>query len=337
MKKTTLKDLSKIAGLSANTISRALNGKAGVSEKTREYIRSLAEAYNYHPNMMARTMRGGQNRMIGVLVGDIQDAFFVELLSGIEEVATQNSMVIMVGNTNNDLSSEKNSLDMLLSYKCENFIITPAGNDLQAVNILKQAGVNFVIADRTFACVGDCNQVSIDNRADSRKAVEYLIAQGHRKIAIINQDSEISTETDRTKGYQDALLKNGIPVSDTLQKFVKPGSGAGSVCRALFENPQDAPTAVFIAKDTLSMQVTATLLDMGLVIPEDVSVMIYGCPAWSQAFRPYITCMDRPVKDIGRQSAQIILRSDGKKKAEPVTKYLDSKLLIRDSVKKLDT
>lgn len=336
MKKTTLKDLSKIAGLSANTISRALNGKEGVSEKTRTYIRSLAEAHNYHPNMMARTMRGGRNRMIGVLVGDIQDAFFVELLSGVEEVAAKNSMMIMVGNTNNDLASEKTSLDMLLSYKCENFIITPAGNDLQAVNILKQAGVNFVIADRAFESVNNCNQVSIDNRQDSRKAVEYLIAQGHRKIAIINQDSEIGTETDRTKGYQDALLENGIPVSENLQKFIKFGSRGSRACQELFENPEAAPTAVFIAKDTLSMQVVAALLDMGLAIPEEVSVLIYGCPEWSQSFRPYITCMERPVKDIGRESAEIIMQWDGKKKTDPVIKHLQSKLLIRNSVKKLD-
>jgi len=330
-----LKDLAKMANLSANTISCALNGKPGVSPETRERILRLADECSYRPNMMARSMRGAQTKMFGVLVGDINDAFFVELLSGVEEVAKKESMVIMVGNTNNDPQNEAEGLDMLLSYRCENIIITPSGVDAVILDKLRAAGVNFVIADRTYEGATDCNQVSIDNRRDSVDAVQYLIDCGHKRIAIVNQFSDIPTETDRTTGYREALAANGISARAEYEVFVHKKSEIVGRCAGLM-SLNEPPTAIYIAKDTLSMQVVSSLTALGCSIPENVSVLVYGCPEWSQAFRPYMTCMVRPVTDVGRIAAEIAMRNiQSGGNAESACVKLRSVLMEKDSVRYL--
>jgi len=336
-KEVTLKDLAKMANLSANTISCALNGKPGVSQETRERVLRLADEYNYRPNMMARSMRGARTKMFGVLVGDITDVFFVELLSGVEEVARKESMVIMIGNTNNDPKQEAEGLDTLLSYQCENIIITPTGVDCQILEKLRNAGVNYAIADRTYDGVMGYNQVSIDNRQDAVDAVQYLVNCGHTRIAICNQFSDIPTETDRTAGYRDALADNDILIRPEYEMFIKKKSDIPTACRALMALPEP-PTAVFIAKDTLSMQVVSALTEMGLGIPDDVSVVIYGCPEWSQAFRPHITCMLRPVSEVGRIAAELIMddiRASNSARSNSACIKLKSVLMEKDSVKRL--
>ena len=325
-----------MANLSANTISCALNNKPGVSAETRERVLRLADAYNYRPNMMARSMRGVQTKMIGVLVGDINDAFFVELLAGVEEVARKESMAIMVGNTSNDPQNEELGLDMFLSYKCENIVITPSGSDAKILQKLRSAGVNYVIADRTFPDASKYNQVSIDNQQDAVDAVQHLINCGHTRIAIFNQRSDIATEKERTAGYHAALQANGITRCAAYERFIGNKSEIAAECEALMALPEP-PTAIFIAKDTLSMQIVSSLRMLGLDIPDDLSVVIYGCPEWSQSFHPHFDCMVRPVKEIGRIAAEIIMNNiqNGQEKRNTSCVRLHSVLMEKETVKKL--
>lgn len=331
-KETTLKELAKIANLSANTVSKALNDRAGVNPETRKYVKQLAEQYHYRPNMMARTMRGAQSNLIGTLVSDITDNFFIQLLSGVEEV-TKDVMPIIIGNTCEDAKKQRSCLDLLLSYHCKNIIITPVHGDETFVSLLKSEGVNFVIADRTIPGTDDCNQVSINIRQDAYRAVEHLIRCGHRRIAIINQLSSVSTETDRTRGYEDALSAYQIPINPAYIRLCPDARRAGLACRELL-SLSEPPTALFLAKDMLALEAVSAIYDMNLNIPRDVSVILYGTPEWSQSFRPQFTCMERAVRDIGRTAARILLDKMNKTVgSRPVHITFDSKLILRDSVR----
>ena len=331
---TTLKELAQMANLSVNTVSRALNDRDGVNPETRKFVKELAQKYHYRPNMMARSMRGAQNNLLGTLVGDITDNFFVQLLAGVEEI-TGEHMPIIIGNTCEDVRKQQEWLELLLSYHCKNIIITPVQEDSSFIKLLQEEKVNFVIADRTIKGADDCNQVSIDIRRDAFRAVEYLIRCGHRRIGIINQLSRVSTETDRTLGYREALQEYHIPENPAYIRLCHDGHEAG---KAAFElmSLTEPPTALFLAKDTLAIEAVSALYSMDLCIPDDVSVFLYGCPEWSQALRPRFTCMEREVKDIGRMSARIILdKLNGTGSSRPINIMFESKLLIRDSVKML--
>lgn len=330
---TTLRDLAALAGVSVNTISRALNNREGVNPNTKARILQLAQEHNYRPNIMARTMRGVQSSMIGALIGDITDNFFVQLLSGVEEEAGRESMPIIIGNTGEDARKQRESLDLLLSYGCKNIIITPVDADPGFVKTLREARCSFVITDRTIEGMEDCHQVSINNRRDAYRAVEYLIQCGHRRIAILNQRSTVATETDRTTGYREAMQAHGIQVPDSHVVASRSRNSVGRDVRALLEG-EGRPTALFIAKDTLALPAVAAINDCGLSIPEDLSVFIYGSPEWSQSLHPYFTCMERAVKDLGRTSARILIsRMQGGEMAGPVNIQFDSNLVVRDSVR----
>ena len=329
----TLRDLSRIANLSINTISRALNDQDGVSESTRVYVKKLAAEHNYRPNMMARSMRGMQSSLIGTLVGDITDQFFVELLSGVEEEVAKEAMPIIIGNTGENLKKQKESLDLLLSYGCKNIIITPVHGDRAFIDELTEAHVAFVIADRTIECMPKLNQVSINNRQDLYRATEYLIQCGHKHIAIVNQRSSILTETDRVAGYEQAMAAHGLEHPDSYVLNGRDAAHAAKLCTALLSQPE-RPTALLIAKDTLALSVVSAIYELGLSIPNDLSVLIYGSPEWSQTLRPYFTCMERAVKDIGRTSARILIdRMRGAGGTSPINITFDSSLKIRDSVR----
>lgn len=329
----TLRDLAKLAGVSVNTVSRALNDRDGVNEQTRARILQLAEEHHYRPNIMARTMRGIQSNMIGTLVGDITDNFFVQLLAGVEEEIGHASMPILIGNTGEDVRKQRQSLDLFLSYGCKNIIITPVDADTGFVHTLREADVSFVIADRVLEGLEGCNQVSINNRRDAFRAVEYLLQCGHRRIAILNQRSELLTETDRTAGYRDAFANRGLPVREEYVILTRSASTAGRDVRAVLEGPEP-PTALFIAKDTLALHAVSAVNACGLAIPEDLSVFIYGSPEWSQSLRPRFTCMERSVRDIGRTSARILIsKIRGNEMAAPVNIQFDSNLIVRDSVR----
>ena len=329
----TLRDIAKLAGVSVNTTSRAINNREGVNPKTRERIIKLAMENSYRPNIMARTMRGVQSNMIGTLIGDITDHFFVQLLSGVEEEIGRELMPIVIGNTGEDLRKQKESLNLLLSYGCKSIIITPVSADTDFINTLRDAGVAFVIADRVGEGMEGCNQVSINNRRDAYRAVEYLIQCGHRRIAMLNQRSEVRTETDRTLGYREAMTSNGLPINEAHVVQTRSRNTVSRDIQALLEGT-DRPTALFIAKDTLALNAVSTINDCGLSIPDDISVFIYGSPEWSQSLQPHFTCMERAVKDIGRTSARILIgHIKGNAPAAPVNIQFDSNLVIRDSVR----
>lgn len=334
-KPITLNDIAKAANVSMNTVSKVLNGKGAISEATRKKILSIAQEYDYHPNISARTMRGLESPLIGVVVSDMEDPFFVSVISGIEERAWKEGMSIIIGNSAEDLEKQRLCIENHLSYGCKNMIVMPVNEDPAPMRALQEKNIRLVLADRLVKGNDAFHKVTVDNKKGAFDACEYLIGMGHTKIAIINQQSIVTTETDRTDGYKEALIKHGIPVRDEYVRLAKTEEEAAQAATALMQLP-DKPTALFIAKDRLSLHVVRALNEIGVFFPEDLSVMIYGCPHWSQTFRPYFTCMKRPIKEIGVTAAEMLIDMI-KHGTEQVVheKYFHASLVERDTVKRL--
>lgn len=283
--------------------------------------------------MMARTMRGAPNNLVGVLLCDLTDGFFVKLLSGVEEELSRAGMPILIGNASEQLSRQQECLELFLSYHCKNIIIAPVAGDASFIDFLRREGVNFVIADRTFPEAGGCNQVDINIRRDAFRAVEHLIRCGHRRIGLINQQSDVFTETERTAGYREALAAYGLAEDASLMRHCRTGRDAAEACRALMSLDQP-PTALFLAKDMLAMDAVSALYALGKRIPEDVSVLVYGDPDWATFQRPWLSCMQRSIQDIGRTSARILIeRANAPRAQEPLHISFDSNLVLRDSIR----
>ncbi|MDR1440224.1 MAG: substrate-binding domain-containing protein [Clostridiales bacterium] len=273
--------------------------------------------------------------MLGVIVGDITDRFFVELISGVEEEAVKDSMILIIGNTGESSARQQSQLDMLLSYSCRDFVIAPVDESPSLIEMLRGEKANFVIADRIITEAVDFDQVGINNRLDSFRAVEYLLERGHRNIMIVNQLSELRTETDRTKGYLEAMRSWGAPVRE---EHICQFTSQANIGKLAYDIQRMAhrPTAIYIAKDTLALATVSALSAGGIRVPEDISVILYGNPDWSQKLTPAFTCMERPVKELGRMAVRIIMQNrSGARAVRSERILLDSRLVIQNSVREI--
>jgi len=335
-KKFTLKELAELTNTSINTVSRALNAKQGVSDETREMIMRVAAEHNYRPNLLARSMRGSNTNLLGIIVGDISNSFFIKVLEGIEEIANKENMTIAIGNSNENIEKERKNADVFLSYNCAGLAISPVADGKSIISKLMEEEVNFVVFDRPLPEGIQCDHVGINNENDSFRAVEYLITCGHRDIAIINSYSQLKTEQDRLSGYKMALQKYHIPIQEHFIKFCEDKIGAYRACKEIIEL-KNRPTAIFVAKESLGLDVIAALSDSQICIPDDISILLYGDPEWAIVFAPKLTCMQRPIREMGQLGASILINRTKNKDSRDSGKYknivLDSKLMIRESVR----
>jgi LacI family transcriptional regulator len=331
----TLRKIAELTHTSINTVSRALNQKDGVSRETRERILRIALEHNYRPNLMARSMRGIRTNLIGFLVEDVTNPYFVKMLAGAEQRANNEGMTLLIGSSNEKVEKERNHIDAFLSYRCSGLALCLVSPDQELIATLKGENANFVILDAPMGEQLACDRICIDNEADSEQAVQYLIDCGHRRIAIFIPEPLTDTERDRYQGYRRALRKTGIKDDRRLVKVCSDKNSAYRSAVSLLKS-EYSPTALYIAKQSLGLSVLSALLNLGLRIPEDVSLLLFGDPDWASIFHPTITCLQRQVEEMGRLGVEILMdRLRGVQTDEPRKIVLDSRLIVRESVKTL--
>lgn len=333
--KITLKRIAELAQTSVNTVSRALNSKDGVSEQTRERILQVAAQHNYHPNLMARSMRGKQTNLIGILVEDVTNPFFIKVLAGAERKARLADLTLIIGSSNESRDEERKHIDAFLSYRCSGLALCLVRPDRQWVESLQAERVNFLMLDAPINEDLDCDRICLNNERDSITAVEYLLGCGHRSIAIISPDLVSETEWERYRGYQNALKGYGLKANPDYIKTCRDKDAAYRATEELMK-AKDCPTALYVAKQSLGLSVLSALLNMGLRIPEDVSVLIFDDPDWASIFHPRITCLQRQGEEMGKMGIELLIdRMKNKNKTGAKKIVLDSRLIVRESVKRL--
>lgn len=331
----TIRKISELTNTSINTVSRALNQKDGVSEETRERILRIAIEQNYRPNLLARSMRGTQINLIGFLVENVTNPYFVKMLAGAEQQANRDSKTLIIGSSNGQVDKERGYIDTFLSYRCSGVALCLISTDRELISMLQAEHINFIILDAPFSEELSCNRICIDNEADSKQAVRYLLECGHRRIAIFNSEPLTDTERDRYNGYRCEL--GGFDIEEDLE-LVKICADEDAAYRAatLLMESRNPPTALYIAKQSLGLSVLSAILSRGLRIPEDVSILIFGDPDWASIFHPTITCLQRQVEEMGRLGIEILMnKMRDEERHEPRKIVLDSRLVVRESVRKL--
>ena len=323
--RVTLKDIADQTGYSMNTVSKALNHKGGLSSKTLQTIQECAYRCGYSPNMMARSMRGLDNNLIGVLISDLSDEFFVSLLAGIEEEAALRGMTVLVQNASEDPEKQIEGLNKLLSYGCQWIIVTPVQNYGSILPHLRSENARIVVADRVGPGMEALDRVSINNRGDVKRAVGRLLAQGHRRIAFINRDSGVETEIERTRGYREALAAAGIQADPDLLLLCWDEETARKRVLELMCG-EERPTAMFLGMDKFACGVLLALKEARVRVPEDLTLCIYGSMEWTRLYSPSIQMVRRDIRQLGRSSVCVLMDQRGARDGEPINLVLDSQL-----------
>lgn len=326
--RVTITDVAAKANVSVNTVSRALNGKDGVSEATRAKIVEIARELNYRPNILARNMRQDKANFIGVLVLDIGNSIFSKMIKGIEGELVGKDLSIIIGNSDENVAKERHYLETMIMTNCRGVIIShvsPSG-----LMFLRQEAIPFVVLDRDTQGF-ECDQVFVDNTDMGYSATKHLLELGHRDIIFVNKKSECDTDHKRrAQGYYRALRDYALEKSSRIYDCVDAEDGKAAIERIWdFKTP---PTGIVIGQHSVAEGVVAKLSELQVKIPDEVSIVIIGEPSWASILPITLTTIERPLEHIGRMAAQLLLERTESKVEEEYRSYVaPSHLVVRGS------
>jgi len=308
---STIRDVAKEAGLSTGTISKALSAPKTVSPKNLAKVQSAIKKLNYKPNMLSQKFRNKQSNTIVVLVPDIANLFFAQLISGIENVAQRQGYSVLLGDTKDDIKREQEFINMVETRLADGIInLRPF---IEGDSMLPK---DDVISVSAAGCENTpYPSVRIDNAGASQKVVEYLLSLGHKRIGVISGLAKNPHTKDRLSGYKSALEKAGITFEEELIYEGDFNYWSGLNAAEYFVRmKENMPTAIFSMNDEMAISAMKGFLNHGKRIPEDISITGFDDRKVSRYLTPALTTVSQPAQKMGEQSAELLLQLiDGKK------------------------
>ena len=213
----TMKDVAELAKVSVSTVSHTINKTRFVSDVTRQRVlRAMAEL-GYHPNIIAQSLRRKRTNTVGLIISDITNPFFPEVVRGVEKQLIRAGYSIILANTDDDTEKERELVTLLYGKRVDGLIIVPSGRENKHIKFLVQQNVPVVLLDRKVEGL-EVDTVLVDNCGGTKRLTEYLISLGHKRVGIIAGDINISTGRERLDGYVEALKKYSL-FNDNLVKI----------------------------------------------------------------------------------------------------------------------
>lgn len=327
-RRATLKDVALAAGVSQSTTSRALSGEGYVAAGVRERVVAAAESLGYVPHAMARSLRKQDSRTIGVLVSDLRNAFYADLAAGIAARARREGYTMMLVDDQGSTEAEMDAARAFVATRVAGVIVTPLSGDVS--EYLMRQHIPVIEADRQFSA-GRCDAVIIDNSGVAKRMTDHLIDLGHRRIALFIDETTWTTGGERAAGYRSSLEGSGIAADPSL--VISTGWDADGARKSAIDilARRDHPTAIFAANNLLAEGVWRATNDLGLRIPEDVSVVAFDDSEWMSMVSPGITAVAQDAVSLGETALSRLLERLKDPGAEPQTTVLDAQVLPRGS------
>lgn len=325
---TSIKDVAREAGVSVATVSRTFSGAQPVSEEVKERVREAALRIGYRPNALARSLRVEETRMLGLVIPSIVNPFFTTLARAIEDAAWEEGYSIMLGNTDENPEKEGRYLELLMQKRVDGIIVSPARAESPFLRrVVDEVPVVFIdrLADGVEAPVV---------RAEGGRAVtelaEYLIGLGHERLGVISGPPDTVSGKERLTAFLEAAEAHGVPVPEDGVRIgdFRRESGAHAMRELLALD--EAPTAVFVANNSMALGALLELRERGLSVPEDMSVASFDDVGWFDLLTPPLTAIAQPISEMGTAAARILAGMLAGN--EPEASFsLEAKLIVRGS------
>ncbi len=338
----TIHDVARVAGVSRSTAARAVGGYGVVSESARERVQQAARELGYSANGLARSMITGRTNTLGAVVADMENVFFARAMRGFTDVARKEGFDVILANTDEQVEMERSALKVFLEKRVDGLMLSPASLvECDHIIAAHRTGPPMVLLDRPVPGL-KIDTVQVDNIMTTRQIVEHLVEAGHRKIALvtggsggsadIDRDRLVATGEDRYLGYRQALEAAGIAFRPD---YVRAGDfhreSARQETLALMD-PRDRPTAVFATDSVIALGAFEAFQDLGLRIPDDVSLVSFDDDDWTTVVRPKLSVMVQPVYEMGALAAERLIARVRGKVVRPKNFVLATQWVPRDSV-----
>ena len=294
---TRIQDVAHLAQVSTATASRALSRPQQVAAETRERVLEAARQLGYQPNVLARSLRQGETRTLGLIVADILNPFHALLAKGVQDTAERHGYSAFLFNSDEDPQKERRALETLRGQQPQGVLIVPTGGAERSLQALP--GLPVVELDRVS---GQPNPtVTVDNLDGAMAATRHLTGLGHTRIGMVVGQQDISTATERHTGFRQALRAAGVSYDPAL---VRPGhhredDGYRAALELLSLPEAERPTALFVGNNEMTVGAVLAARELGLRIPEDLSMVGFDDSRWAQTMWPPLTVVSQPAYELG--------------------------------------
>jgi LacI family transcriptional regulator len=333
-KAVTIKDVAAQSGVSVATASRAISGRGYVSAQTRTKVLQAVQELGYKPSAAARSLKLQRTNTIGLMIADVVNPFYSYLADGVLDCARRMGYHVILCATDEDPAMEREYLEVLMEKRVDGIIAVPTGQNLRLWREAIHLGAELVLVDREVSGLSDVVIVLVDNVKGAYEATTYLIRLGHRRIGIICGPTSTTTGKGRLQGYCDAYREAQLSVDQNLVQVgtFKRESGFHAAQRLLDMSPR--PTAIFAANNVLGEATMFAIRERGLIIPDDVSLVLFDDVPWASLTSPALTAVAQPTHSLGFLSMELLvqrLEKANKAGRAPLKTVLQPEFVVRKS------
>lgn len=330
-KKATLKDIAKYANVSLGTASKVMNN-LHTSPQSKERVLNAMEKLNYTPNSIARSLKTNSSNTIGIMVSSTSNPAIYHVLTGIETICKQLGYHSMIFDTGHTQEGELNAISTFNNRIIDGIIYISHTLSVEVAEAIKKTGIPIVLVATKYDSDDFFTSITIDNETAAKEATQYLIAQGHTKIAMLaGKKDDPNAGIPRFSGYKKALAENNIPFDEDLVVFGGYRFKEGyETAQTLFDRNKEI-TAIFCASDEKAIGAYRYLYEKGLSIPDDISIIGFDGITMTNFMTPKLTTVKQPLISFGEKGMELLYKKI--KKSAPVKNLiLPYEFIINESV-----
>lgn len=328
-RRVTHRDVAERAGVSVATVSYVLNGgPRPVSPETRARVQAVIDELEYYPNELARGLRLGQSRAVGLLVPTVTNAFYAEVAQVFETYCHAQGFLVMLCNSEGEAEREAKYVQALRAGRVDGLVLIPSSEPTVLLRPILQAKIPVVLLEHDVPGV-PC--IAIEEFRGGQVGTEHLLTLGHRRIALLRQTPTSALSSERVNGYREALTRAGLPYDPALVVECDATQAEGYRAMSELLALQGPPTAVFAHNDLLALGACRAVQHAGLSVPGDISVVGYDDISSAAYLHPPLTTVRFPKAELGRLAGELILKSLRGEAPPAGTVTLPVELVVRES------
>lgn len=327
----SMNEVAKRAGVSIATVSRVLNNSDSVNEATRQKILKAIKELKYQPSRVAKRLRSKSvsSNLLGVLIPDIQNPFYVDVMRGIEDIAYKNNYAIIMCNYGQDEKKEIMYLDILQSEAIDGLIAAPVSENDQRLKEIIKNGLPVVCVDRGLAET-NVDIVCVNNEEAAYAAVSHLVKSGYKRIAYISGLPTIPSSRMREKGYRRALEEKQLFIPELI-RYGDSSYGCGvTLCAELLDMP-NPPDVLFTGNNLITLGALETIHKRKIQIPKEIAILGFDDMFWSSSLNPPLTTVRQPAYEIGKRAGELLIQRITDPQRPCIQMILNAELMIRSS------
>jgi LacI family transcriptional regulator len=339
MKRITIEDVARRAGVSKGTVSAVINARNSVKPETRDHVLEVMKQLHFRPQGIARNLRNGnQDKSIGIIIKDVNYPFYTAIASGVRDYANSKGYSLLIASSENNQQSEKRFSQLFAAKDIKGAIIAPLVEgtaEIEHLFKLKMINYPFVLLEDVSGI--QANVVAIDNSQAIKKAVKYLMDCGHTRIVHFAGPPSSSHTEERIEGFRHAFSESTLAFHEDM--IVSIGSRheesyGNTLAYFKKKSRNEYPTAIVCFNDQQALAILTALKELAIRVPDDISIVGNDDISYARIYPVPLTTIRAPQREIGQRAAELLIRNIESSKLLPVERVLlETELIVRDSTR----